>query len=377
MNSIDPQHLCTDVNHACRWLGLDADAVDAIGLAAGRLVDSPQWLTRLDQAVAAITNPAIPAKRDNFPMHPPAGTVEADLFYAVALLAAIDHPRAIHAGLGIDPAVTRDTCRDLQRWLDDFRTAHGRWGLVEQHWLAKFWRGEIFELGRLQFEKSTFLGCASLWADPANPAGPPLMLAREGLGLDADGTPLPDDQPAAITCRFVRDGATVTAHRLGPDGLASTAPESFPLGQAEPLLTDGDAVLSVHIPAGAPLAEAACADAYARALRFFADHLPQFPWRAMVCHSWLCDPQLARHLPASSNIVRFQRAYHPLANPAGEHEQIWHRVFGEVPADLDEAPRKTSLQRMIIDQARAGVQWRLVTGVMLRREAEQRFGSNA
>ena len=79
-----------------------------------------------------------------------------------------------------------------------------------------------------------------------------------------------------------------------------------------------------------------------------------------VCSSWLLDPQLAEYLPASSNIVRFQRRFTLIEDrAAGDNALTLRFVFG-LPTDLplDAYPQRTTLERAIIAHIRAGRDWR-------------------
>lgn len=67
--------------------------------------------------------------------------------------------------------------------------------------------------------------------------------------------------------------------------------------------------------------------------------------------------QLAEYLPADSNIVRFQRRFRPAYRPDYDDEVILGFVFGRIPASLDDLPRRTTLQRAIVDHLRAGRRW--------------------
>lgn len=68
--------------------------------------------------------------------------------------------------------------------------------------------------------------------------------------------------------------------------------------------------LDVHIPGAVPLDPEVCEDSYGRAQEFFDTYFPSPVRRVAVCSSWLLDDQLAEYLPATANIVRFQRAFH-------------------------------------------------------------------
>jgi hypothetical protein len=124
--------------------------------------------------------------------------------------------------------------------------------------------------------------------------------------------------------------------------------------------------LGVHIPeSGGPLTPAACDASLRRARAFFADRLGVDSTVA-TCTSWLLDDQLAGYLPETSNIVAFQRRFTPLAEPdqpAGSGDpDIIGFVFRRVDPDLSALPRRTTLERAVVDHVRAGRHWRVRTG---------------
>jgi GNAT-like C-terminal domain len=72
----------------------------------------------------------------------------------------------------------------------------------------------------------------------------------------------------------------------------------------------------------------------------------------------LLDPQLREYLPGSSNIVRFQQRF-----TLGDHEHdadtsIVQFVFGPTPANLDELPQRSSLERAVVGHLKAGRHWK-------------------
>ncbi|MEQ4209686.1 acyltransferase domain-containing protein [Actinopolymorpha sp. B9G3] len=124
----------------------------------------------------------------------------------------------------------------------------------------------------------------------------------------------------------------------------------------------GDPCLSVHIPEYCgPLSPQACDDSFAAARDFFARHYPGERYRIGVCGSWLLDSQLGEYLPADSNIVQFQRRFTIRTFPANDHS-ILRFVFGPDASDLDQLPRRTTLERAIIGHIKAGRHWRAGSG---------------
>ncbi|HET7567929.1 MAG TPA: acyltransferase domain-containing protein, partial [Gaiellaceae bacterium] len=99
----------------------------------------------------------------------------------------------------------------------------------------------------------------------------------------------------------------------------------------------GDGVLDVHIPeTGLPLDPAACDASFARAREVYPRH------RVAQCTSWLLDPRLADALPATSNIVAFQRRFELRGEGDDATEDVLRFVFHTYDPDLDRlAPRTT------------------------------------
>jgi hypothetical protein len=74
-------------------------------------------------------------------------------FYAHLFLVATPVVREWHSERGISDAVSWDTLRDVGRRVELYRRKHpnGSGGLDDPGWLVHHYRGELFQLGRLQF----------------------------------------------------------------------------------------------------------------------------------------------------------------------------------------------------------------------------------
>jgi hypothetical protein len=117
----------------------------------------------------------------------------------------------------------------------------------------------------------------------------------------------------------------------------------------------------VHIPEAGPLTPAACDASLRTARPFFEAHFPEHPFRVATCTSWLLDDQLADHLPATSNIVRFQRRFE-LVPGALDSDDAFDFVFRRPESAIDELAPRTTLERAIVGHVRGGRRWRLRTG---------------
>ncbi|MFE5888609.1 acyltransferase domain-containing protein [Streptomyces sp. NPDC056462] len=207
---------------------------------------------------------------------------------------ALPSTRAYHRERGIPADVSRRTLADLGRNMAVHRRRHGRTGVQAPWWLVHHFRGELYQLGRLQFERAR-LG------------------QRAGTRLAAAGL---DVGP---------DSSCLNVHI--PDFLG-------------------------------PLSPAAVDRSLALAREFFAVHFPQERYEVATCHSWLLDPQLRKYLPGDSNIVRFQErfriAHEDREQADSEPVQF---VFGDPELSVESLPRRTAVERAVGDHLRAGGHW--------------------
>ncbi|MET9497539.1 acyltransferase domain-containing protein [Streptomyces sp. NPDC006552] len=276
-------------------LAVPHEDVNELVRLGARLLASPELRALLERAVSGVLwRAGEPGRGTGLPLFPAAAGALGRCFAVFVFVAALPHTRALHRARGIPDDVSRRTLADLGRNLAVHRRRSGTTGLFVPWWPTRHFRGELFQLGRLQFE-------------------------RYRLGRRA-------------------------AERLAAAG-AGTGP--------------GDPVLGVHIPDfRGPLSAQACDDSIARARTFFARHFPEEPAAVAVCQSWLLDPQLRRYLPAGSNIVRFQDrfALAPMDEEAQDDIPVAF-VFGGTGTPRALLPRRTSVQRAVLDHLDAGGHW--------------------
>ncbi|MEN3536469.1 hypothetical protein AAH991_15245, partial [Microbispora sp. ZYX-F-249] len=123
-----------------------------------------------------------------------------------------------------------------------------------------------------------------------------------------------------------------------------------------------DDAIGLHIPETGPLTPEAVEASLDEARTFFPRHFPGERYTSFSCGSWLLDPQLQEYLPEDSNIVRFQRRFElePYEEPEGidADVEVLRFVFRSLTTPLDQLPRRTVLQRAVIDHLKAGRHWR-------------------
>jgi len=132
---------------------------------------------------------------------------------------------------------------------------------------------------------------------------------------------------------------------------------------------------NVHIPESGPLDPAACDASFAAAAPFFAAAFGDTTTRDFVCHSWLLDDQLAEYLPASSNILAFQRRFTlvdtesadaPVDGATEGDRAVAKFVFRSPLAGLPALTPTTRLERAVLAHLAAGRHWRERAGLLRR-----------
>ena len=125
-------------------------------------------------------------------------------------------------------------------------------------------------------------------------------------------------------------------------------------------------VIDLHIPESGPMTPAAIDASLDEARAFFPRHFPDEHYTAFGCGSWLLDPQLLEYLPEDSNIIRFQRRFElaPYKEPEGldADVEVLRFVFRTLTTPLDQLPRRTVLERAIVDHLKSGHHWRIRRG---------------
>ncbi|MEU6993574.1 acyltransferase domain-containing protein [Streptomyces sp. NPDC046465] len=253
-----------------------------------------RWL--LDRCVdAVVRDMGTVGRGGRVPALPEAWGELGRCFFVYVYVAVLAHVRAYHRDRGITDDVSRRTLADLGRHMAVHRRAYGSRGLVVPDWPGLHFRGELYQLGRLQFQRA-------------------VLGARMGGATRAAG------------------------HAAGPgDPCLNLHITGF----------------------GGPLTPTACERSVSMAREFFARHFPEDRYETAVCHSWLLDPQLRTRLPADSNIVRFQERFRLADGYGREPEDgdPVAFVFGARDLPVAQLPRRTGVERAVGDHLRAGGHW--------------------
>lgn len=302
-------HVRGDGRRALRGLGLASDDVATL-LATLPVPDvhPARWwlLTRCAQQLMDDIG-GIDYFETRWPPLPSALGVAGRMFYAHVFVALLPEIRRWHRRLGIGADVSWRSLADLARRLADHRLRRGVAGLDAADWLTLHYRGALFELGRLQFHRSRIV--------------PGIVGAGPMFWYHA-----------------------ADAQQLGPGW------------------RHGDPVLALHVPPTGPLDPHAVQASLRSARVFFARHFPSETYRAVVCTSWLLDEQLAEYMPASSNIMQFQRRFHLVPGGLASDTTVLEAVRARRPSGSGGTAPRTRLDDAVVTHLRIGGHWQIRTG---------------
>ncbi|MFG3370766.1 acyltransferase domain-containing protein [Streptomyces sp. NPDC090032] len=276
-------------------LGVAHEDINEVVALRPRVTDDPGVRDLLERAVGAVTRDmGAVGGSPPFPSPPDGGDLLERCFSVYVYVAALPATRAYHRSLGVPDDVSRRTLADLGRHMAVHRRRYGSCGIHAVAWLGLHFHGELYQLGRLQYQRARLGG-------------------RSGNGAAAAGLPLTSGDPC------------LSLHI--PDFRG-------------------------------PLSPRACDRSLAVAREFFARHYPDERYEVAVCHSWLLDPQLKDHLQQDSNLVRFQERFRVAwENTEPDDEGPVGFVFGDPRLPVEDLPRRTSVERAVGDHLRRGGHW--------------------
>ncbi|GHO48082.1 acyltransferase domain-containing protein [Ktedonospora formicarum] len=254
------------------------------------------WLLeRCHQQLVARMDKPITTPRQSWRMLPESLGTAGRLFYVYVFLATLPAVQALHQERGIPAEVVQATLADLGEHLAIHRRIFGTAGLDVPEWFTLHFRGILYRLGRLHFERWRFSSKWPIYDRPNDPSWP----------------------------------------------------------------TPGAPALSLHIPeSGGSISPAALDEALGLARDFFARYFPEEDYHFARCSSWLLDPQLAEYLPATSNVVQFQQRFHLVPGIiASDDDDVMRFVFRRFKPDLNELPQRTTLERAVVAHLRTGKHW--------------------
>ena len=278
-------------------------------------------------------------------------------FYLLILTSGLPGMEAIYGTRGIPYDVFRDTLGQLKDEIADLHQTHGVWGVAgpdRVQWYRFPLRGELFRLGRLSFQFGLFGWPVRVFRHQVS--GSVVALAEGGVSFLPSGQangPGRVDATGEWMSELTATDDGVIGHPILPTGRALSRTMHLPAVEWRQVLARNDPALYFHIPGGSPLAPDLCSESFGLAMEFFQRHFPDKPYVCFCCDSWVLNSQLQDLLPPSSNLVRFQREIYLLPHITDD-AQLKDVILAGAPEDLGKVPRRTELQRSLLDFLTSG-----------------------
>ena len=215
-------------------------------------------------------------------------------------------------------------------------------------WLQHYFEVTIFHIHTLNFERKNAMpaSCAVLKSRHTNdivvlPYNK--VMHRDGMILGSAGY---TDEAGSYTAEFREDEDAYVGYPCDKLGFCMGIRVRYYKTDWELALAPGDPVLSVHIPRGTTLGGNACEEAFDQALRFYAEHYPEFKPKAFVCYSWLMDKRLDAICGGTKNISVFQSYFKTFPIPSAGKE-VFSFVFIHPFDRYEDLPEDTRMMRAL------------------------------
>lgn len=244
-----------------------------------------------------------------------------------------------------------EECVDgVARWIGGtiptYQAAHGgKTGhdIGQTFWLRRSLDGELFRLGRLEFEPQT----PPDWLPAVfrqRGGGETVALCRDGWYLDAEG--FRTDTYAPGTARAALDYGRGRVRGVPVDLRTGRAlpgrTRELPLDGYECLFPAYQTLAGVHIPGGERMGLEAVRESLRAAREFFPRYLHK-ELAGFCCVSWIFNPDWQAELP-DSNLARFQRLANLTPVRSSPQSGLFF-VFGRAADDYSAFPADNPMQR--------------------------------
>lgn len=136
-------------------LAVPHEDIDTAVRLGRRVTDDPRALACLERSVALLVQDMGEVRAPvDLPAYPGSCEATARHFPLYVFAAALPYVRAYHRELGVPEEISRHTLADVGRGVAKHRRRHGTGGLLKPRWLHLHFHGELYQLGRLQFQRT-------------------------------------------------------------------------------------------------------------------------------------------------------------------------------------------------------------------------------
>ena len=293
---------------------------------------------------------------------------EGFIYNLLLALSGMEESKKYFKSMNMSKDVIKGAFKDIAIWSSHNDENFGYIGLTPHNlnWERGLMRGNLFRLGRLQFNIRPFGGRITVYRNKKTKQVQAFV--NDGIAVNSSG--LYDGVDGVFDknswkSSLVQDKHQVTGNPLTPQSIILQKKISLDLHEWDKVLEMYDPILDIHIPAGESMDMQKCSDSINYSVKFFAKYFPEKSYKGWACNSWFLDNQFEKILPNSSNIVQFQRELYLYPLSAGS-EAGCKRIFGE--NGIKNAPKESSMHKAVADFMRKGGKLRQGGGFFLKED---------
>ncbi|MBR5314216.1 MAG: DUF5596 domain-containing protein [Clostridia bacterium] len=219
-----------------------------------------------------------------------------------ALLYCVPKMIETHKNMGIDADITEATCNMFENQVQDFVDLNHRYGISHYvTWMLHFLKCEILRIGRFNFEKCIYRSPFDIFENngvlKAMPKG--VTFHKSGQVLGSIGC---EDSDGSFVADIEENDECYIGYNI-ENGVCENRKITLRKDEWKKVLTQGDTVVSVHIPSGGKMTDEVCERDIARCRKVFDASMGGY--KAFYCHSWLLDPQIKTLMGKETNLTKF------------------------------------------------------------------------
>ena len=272
------------------------------------------------------------------------------MLQALALASVADMCFELLQYRGLPDDVRRYVMKMPEGGVASYAKRHGgEYGHNLLEWFLLAIDGKIFRAGRLEFELfASFNGKARVFENQqlqhiALADG--IQVHRDGIALNSAGY---ENSEGSWVAELRETKDNWIGYPVGADGTVGNKTVSLPKNTWKCILSPGDPVVGVHIPAGGGLTPEIVDKSLMEIKQLIRDYFPEYEYKAFTCHSWLMDPQLQTMVGADSNIALFQNRF-TILPVKSSGKGVFNFLFLKPNMDFDLAdlPENTRLERKV------------------------------
>ncbi len=298
---------------------------------------------------------------EDIPTHKESEEKFSGYFITVVYILAAEHLKKAAKDMGFDDEIVSEYYHNFKRFANMNLISHNTYGLVRlASFLYCYAYPTICRVGRFNFQIVRFKDYLDVYE---NNEGKRFLAARDTYTYNADGL---QDEYGAFRPKILTDGSSITAHTFDSLGRLTKERYTVSLSEYRRVLTEGDIVLTVHIPEGERMTPELTVRSLCDAECFFREKFGGWNISAVVCQTWFLDPALRSVFGENSNISFFQSLFDIAVGPDQGLHSLFEHIFKTKPAPLNTLMPKNRLQSEMLERAKQGVKMYWAYGILKR-----------